>query len=235
MDVLPSELRDLRILRRLLFGVAYLPKDLPNYWSVLSTFITQGTAIESLSLTVLRTAVENLQFLNEKAFVTDNQLAKEFHSLTFSTDSKSKLGIALISSKTRCKKCNNDLLVRSDRPSHITVYTETYGTVVGTHFRKFCKNFRKGCSYTQHYGYYTDGSQSATYYDKDWNTNQYFLSTSETAFEMTFLSKYDGELLLGQISYSQKADIFNHQNGYPVLPKSCSTLDRDELPSPPVK
>ena len=45
---------------------------------------------------------------------------------------------------------------------------------------------------------------------------------------MALLTKYDAEMLLGQISYSQKADIYNY--GYPVQPKSCSKLDKEELP-----
>ena len=44
--------------------------------------------------------------------------------------------------------------------------------------------------------------------------------------------KFDVELLLGQISYSQKADIYNLHNGYPVQPKRCSTLEKSELPKP---
>ena len=34
MDLLPVELQDLSVLRRLLFAVVYLPKDLPHYWSI---------------------------------------------------------------------------------------------------------------------------------------------------------------------------------------------------------
>ena len=40
------------------------------------------------------------------------------------------------------------------------------------------------------------------------------MSSQETAFELSMLEKYDAELLIGQVSYQQKADIFNYQNGY---------------------
>lgn len=60
--------------------------------------------------------------------------------------------------------------------------------------------------------------------------HQYFVSTSETAIEMSMLKKFDGELLLGQISYNQKAEIYNYCNGYPVQLKKCSTLEEHELP-----
>ena len=59
---------------------------------------------------------------------------------------------------------------------------------------------------------------------------EYFVSTSETAIELSMLKKFDSELLLGQISYSQKAEIYNYSNGYPVQPKKCSTMEHFELP-----
>lgn len=43
----------------------------------------------------------------------------------------------------------------------------------------------------------------------------YIVSTTDTAFELHMLKKYDVELFLGQVSYSQKADIYNYCNGYP--------------------
>lgn len=231
METLPRELQDVRVIRRLLFAVNYLPEDLPDYFLVLNDFICQDSG-KPLSTATLKTAVENLCFLSEKAFVTDFQLAREIHTSTLCSKSRNPLGIVLISSNKSCIKCGGNLLVRGDRPSQVTVYTETYGTVLGTHFRKLCSNHRKGCSFTQHYGYYTDGNQSETYYECDWRSRQYFVSTTETAFELVFLAKYDADLLLGQISYSQKADIYNYNNGYPVQPKACTTLDKDALPTP---
>lgn len=231
MEALPKEFQDVKVIRRLLFAVKYLPEDLPKYWTVLNDFICQESA-KPLSITTLKTAVDNLQFLSEKAFATDFELAREIHSSTLSHGVRNPLGIVLISSNSTCKKCGGNLLTRGDRPSQVTVYTETYGTIVGTHYRKLCSNHCKGCNFTQHYGYYTNGSQSETYYDCDWRSRQYFVSSSETAFEMAFLVKYDAELLLGHISYSQKADIYNYNNGYPVQPKVCTTLEKEDLPTP---
>ena len=34
------------------------------------------------------------------------------------------------------------------------------------------------------------------------------ISSQETAFELNFPRKFDAELLIGQVSYSQKADIY---------------------------
>ena len=156
------------------FAVGYLPEDLPKYWSILSAFLAQQSGGKSICETALKTAVENLRYLSEEPLATDNQLAKEIHSLSFPSESKNTLGIVLISHSDTCKKCGGTLLVRSDRPSKITVYTETYGTVLGTHYRKFCSNFRKGCSFSQHYGYSTDGNHSAHHYDLNWSSNHYF-------------------------------------------------------------
>ena len=44
------------------------------------------------------------------------------------------------------------------------------------------------------------------------------------------LRNFDGELLLGQINYSQKAEIYNYSKGYPVQPKRCTTHTKDETP-----
>jgi len=59
----------------------------------------------------------------------------------------------------------------------------------------------------QYYGYSSEGSQSITFHDPDWEKLDYFVSSSETAFELCMLRKFDAELLLGQMSYSQKAEI----------------------------
>ena len=126
------------------------------------------------------------------------------------------LGIVLVSSNNTCRLCGSKLLVRNERTSCITIYTEVYGTVVGTHYHKFCQQFQKGCSFRQYYGYSSEGDQSVIFYDADWATIKYFVSSSETAFELDMLRKFDVELLIGQISYNQKAEIYNYTNGYPV-------------------
>ena len=38
-----------------------------------------------------------------------------------------------------------------------------------------------------------DTIQSATHYDHDWNFHHYFVSTSDTAFKMLILTRYDAE------------------------------------------
>lgn len=170
----------------------------------------------------MKIAVENLKIINEKAFATDEQLSRDIHALHNTPSNPHPLGIIHVSSRSYIL-CGGKLLIRNDRGSHVMVYTEQFGTVVGTHYHKFCQKFRNGCSYRQYYG------QSLVYYDVDWMDHQYFVSTSETAIEMSMLKKFDAELLLGQISYSQKAEIYNYCNGYPVQPKKCSTVEVHRL------
>ena len=57
------------------------------------------------------------------------------------------------------------------------------------------------CNYRQYYGFHKAGDQSVSYYDSDWATLDFFVSTSETAIEMIMLKKFDAELLLGNLSY----------------------------------
>ena len=102
-------------------------------------------------------------------------------------------------------------------------FIESLGTVPATHFHKYCQNHRKGCKFVQYYGYYKSGSGS-TYYFSNWIELPYFLSSQETGFEMKMLQMFDIELLVGQLSYKQKADIYNISNGYDTTKKECSTI-----------
>ena len=34
-------------------------------------------------------------------------------------------------------------MTRKDWPSHLTVYTKSFGTLVGTHYHKYCQNCHK--------------------------------------------------------------------------------------------
>ena len=54
----------------------------------------------------------------------------------------------------------------------------------------------------------------AIHFNHDWKKLLYFISSRETGFEMSMLNRFDAELLLGQIPYSQRADIYNYQLGY---------------------
>ena len=63
------------------------------------------------------------------------------------------------------------------------------------------------CKVTQFYGYTREGDQQGVLYDDDWQDHTYFISTQETGFELSMLKEFDVELLIGQMSYKQKATI----------------------------
>ena len=52
---------------------------------------------------------------------------------------------------------------------------------------------------------------------------------------MAMLKQFDTELLIGQISYKQKADIYNVSKGYDTAKKTCTTIERsNKAKIPPV-
>lgn len=146
MELIPPKPTDLSVLRRSIFATVYLPKDLPGYWEKLSNFIFYREH-EDIEPEDLRIAVEILKLLNEKAFLTDKELITEIHELHTNPDEEFPLGVILLSSHTTCRLCGGKLLIRHDRASNITVYTESFVTVVGTHYHKCCQNFWKSCSF----------------------------------------------------------------------------------------
>ena len=136
------------VLRKILFAVVHLPKEMPNYWQTIKDFA--GT---ELSVSELQTAVENLQYLNAVAFSTDDQLLS---SMCLGEGGNS-IGIVLVSSKQKCRECGARLSTRADRPRNMVLYTESSGTLPATHYRKVCSHARHGCSYVQHYGFHSHG------------------------------------------------------------------------------
>ena len=153
----------------------FLPRDLPHYRSIVTEFIgieSEREGVKVLSPECVRVAVENLEVLNSAAFATEQELIKKIYEFSPQTLGSSPLGIILVSSHHQCSQCGGKLHVKGNRPSRLTVYTESFGTVTGTHYHKFCQNFRKGCAFRQYYGYHSEGSQSVTFYDSDWESNK---------------------------------------------------------------
>ena len=212
------------VLRRMMFATSYLPRDLPNYWEVIVSFANQESnpGKWDISPDIAKITMENMQILHSKAFSPDAQLELELINMEYG-EAKHQLGIPLVPGQTLCVVCGGKLLLRSGRTSRMTLYTDTLGTVSATHFHKYCCNSCKGCKVIQFYGYYKSGS-GGTYYNDNWKSLPYFLSSQETGFEMSMLQRFDSELLIGQISYKQKADIYNVSKGYDTTKKECTTI-----------
>ena len=218
-----SVVPNVSILRRLLFAARHVSKECPNYWNIVADFAF-GPCTSKQDVRLL---IENLDFLDDKAFQTDKELMKELH--TSQGYQHQPLGIVFISTNNTCRFCGGKLLIRADRPSFMTVYTDDIGTVHATHFRKYCQNSQKKCHYTQHYGFHTYGDSGDMIFDPDWDQQPYFLSTSKTAFSLSFLRKFEAEILLGQISYHQKSCIYNYYNNYEQVKKRASRTSSDHI------
>lgn len=149
--------------------------------------------------------------MDNGALASDRELIEEIVMMK-RVGSDASLGIILISSKTKCITCGSKLYTRGGRTSNVTLYDDRLGTLPATHYTRYCR--RKGCSFQQHYGYYTQGDCSEVKYDNDWQKELYFMSSRETAFCLDMLRRLDKEVLIGQISYKQRAELYNDIHGY---------------------
>ena len=48
------------------------------------------------------------------------------------------------------------------------------------------------------------------YFNEDWQQHDYFVSSRETAFQMDFLMRLKADVLLGHISFQQRAEMYNY-------------------------
>ena len=218
------------IRRRIMFASSFLPKEYPLYWDMVMKFATANSPEAVAKLTEadvkrkLSLTIENLQSIYPAAFTDDKELTKQL--IHMEKPDGGEVGVILISDKSVCSQCSSTLALRSDRPSHITVYSEILGTVTGMHYHKTCKS--RSCKTVQYYGYVTCGSKSGLKYDSNWADLPYFVSSQETVFESSFLKKMDADLLIGQVSYRQKADIYNYFHQYYNIKKQHSKGDAEK-------
>ena len=203
---LSQVIKDASTLRRMLFAAAYLPPTTPNFWGIVVEFATMGrTRRSAITPEQARVLMDNLKSLDEQAFSTDQQLLQELTHMPIPPENK-PLGLILLSRREVCILCGSKLLVKSDKASSVVVYDDNLGTIPATHFHKCCS--KRSCSYTQFYGYYTC-SDARTYYNADSTELPYFMSTRETAVSTSLLKRLDAEILIGQLSYKQRAEIYN--------------------------
>lgn len=210
LGVVANHLKDVSVLRRLLFASIQLPEELPNRWGIAVEFATDGKVKRnSIDTSTAAALVENILSFDKRAFDTDDSLMLELIGWVPSTDQRKPLGVVLISPELCCAICRQELTLRKDRPASVVVYDENLGTVPGSHFHKICHN--KRCGVTQYYGYYTIGHESSqVFYNAEWRDLRYFVSSSLTVFSMQMLKRIDSQVLIGQLSYKQIAKIFNH-------------------------
>lgn len=206
-----------------MFAATTLPKETPKLWEIVAAFAKKDALTESgLTPEKAKTLFENLQYMDADSLHPDEQLLIELHSF---------VGIVLISPSRTCKLCGSSLMVKADRPSRVTVYTDTMGTTEGTHYRKICKKYKSGCPFVQHYGHYSTGGTNI-YFSEDWESLPYFISTRETAVQMSLLQQLDAEILIGQLSYKQRAEIYNYKHGHNKATKKIRSKAETESQEP---
>ncbi len=211
LGALSKCIKDVSILRRLIFAVAQLPKDLPNLWDVAVGFATHGKQ-SALTAEQAKVLVENMQELDAQAFSSDEDLRRQL--IGFQVPRSKPLGILLVSSNEKCLLCASKLQLRRDRSALIVIYDDIMGTVPGSHFHKYCSS--RACGFVQYYGYYTTGlASSEVVFNKDWNDLPFFVSSRETAFSMRLLHRFNAQIVMGQLSFKQCADVYNFFNNYP--------------------
>ena len=206
LELLGKCISDVSVLRKLIFAAVFLPPDIPNLWTIALEFATAGTISQKcITPDVVKALMENIQTFNATAFDSDEKLFREIVTL----DIPGKpLGVPLISNNTVCLLCGNSLCLRNDRHSSVVIYDDNRGAIPGSHFHKYCSD--RSCCFTQFYGYYTKGEgRSIVFLNSDWHTLPYFVTSCETAFAMEFLRRLDMEILIGQLSFKQRAEIFN--------------------------
>ncbi len=137
MELASSVLKDVSVLRRMLFATAFLPGELPHYWEVIASFSCLGSST-IVSADTVKLLMENLQFLNDQAFATDAKLRRDLMNAVAGEPSLEPLGVVLVSNNQTCRSCGGELLVRQDRSSRVILYTEDMGTVPATHYHKYC-------------------------------------------------------------------------------------------------
>ena len=69
-------IKDVSVLRRMLFASTYLPDDLPNYWQVIVEFGTLRENTESIKIDEAKVLFQNIKVL--KKIVLHLQMIKNF-------------------------------------------------------------------------------------------------------------------------------------------------------------
>ena len=115
MEVVAVQIKDVAVLRRMLFATSTLPTELPNYWDTVASFGCLGCSSDQPKKTPdsAQVAMENLKVLDANAFCTDADLSKELVMMPHGP-TRQPLGIPLIPKQTKCQSCGGKLLLRSE-------------------------------------------------------------------------------------------------------------------------
>ena len=134
LSKLSTHIKDPSVLRRAEFAATFYPRSMPFFWNHLVSFsLMKREHRNSFTTEEARQFIENVEVLNKDALATDMQLLDDIVGMV-RTGTDTPLDVVLISSKDSCRNCGSKLYIRADRPSTITVYNDSMGTLPGTHY-----------------------------------------------------------------------------------------------------
>ena len=108
LSALSKHIKDVSVLRRLLFAMSQLPHDLPNVWTLALEFATNGMEDKILDPKTTELILKNLEKMDLAAFQDDKTLFLEL----IATPSCKALGVVLIPQMTHCLICGDGLQQR---------------------------------------------------------------------------------------------------------------------------
>ena len=119
--------------------------------------------------------------------------------------------------KERCIECGGNLLLRRDRPSKTTIYTVHFRVINIANIAQIIDEDATLCNIMDTI---QKIHQSCILIVIGMVT--YFISSQGTALELQLLTRFDFELLIGQVSCKQNTEIYNATHGYSFTKKTCS-------------
>ncbi len=134
-----------------------------------------------------------------------NHLFKTF--CDFSMETGIPAPAVLMSRRTECRKCKKGLHIDQNwKP--IVVYHLTRGTYLGCRISKKCSN----CKIYEHYGFFTENGNRT--FDSDCLSNEFLMSTDETAIDMMLLKYLNEDVIQGAVPFLLKSKVYNTVHGY---------------------
>ena len=120
-------IRSASVLRRFLFAATFLPARYPNYIDTICRFAVWQTEHPPLDTGIAKVLLDNLKLLDNTALMKDCELTKQI--VDVHCVSGKQTGVVLVPEQDTCSGCGTTLLLRSERPSRLALYTETMGAL----------------------------------------------------------------------------------------------------------
>ena len=114
--------------------------------------------------------------------------------------------LILLPDECVCTECRQDLITDS-RPSSLSVYTNT-GILNALNYHKSCRNCRKRFYYS-----YISTSDGRRTYRPHLSSQDYFVITSQTAFEIAYLRSISDLIDGGAVSFTAASECYQTTTG----------------------